>query len=268
MRVTMVWAASAAGVCFCAHPNTWMSASMHSPGCIDPDYIQVTEVVTLGVHQTAAGTALGPRSVWWKAVSSLHVRMFLHWKSQSWSETSRNRTMHRHQTQQLKEQKQHFRCLIRWSNSLCFLGVHRRAPAFSINAVVFDSREQHKALGVSFCCWHTLFCHSQALITYAHLMSPKFCGYKSQKQTLPPWGKCSPSCMEAQRVMRRSMLVLEDMLAAEGWSSADMDSHALCSVCCCCVCLQVPPCFSLLSPPRVTPQRKLRPHGSRPRDSM
>lgn len=52
-----------------------------SPGCIDPDYVQVAEVVTLGVHQTAARTALGPHSVGREAVSS-------HWESQSWSETS------------------------------------------------------------------------------------------------------------------------------------------------------------------------------------
>lgn len=70
---------------------------MPSPGCVDPDYVQVAEVVTLGVHQTAAGTALGPQPVWREAVRSLHVQMFLHWEGQSWLETSRKRNRHKHQ---------------------------------------------------------------------------------------------------------------------------------------------------------------------------
>lgn len=49
-------------------------------------------------------------------------------------------------------------------------------------------------------------------------------------------------------MMRRSTLVLEDMLAAEGWSAADMDSHALRSLGGC-LCLQVPRGLSLLSLP-------------------
>lgn len=57
------------------------------PGCIDPDYVQVAEVVTLRVHQTAARTALGPHSVRREAASSLHFQMFVHWEGQSWSET-------------------------------------------------------------------------------------------------------------------------------------------------------------------------------------
>lgn len=89
---------SAAGV-FGVHIQ---SASMHSPRCIDPDYVQVAEVVTLRVHQTAARTALGPQSVRREAVSSLHIQMFLHWESQSWSKTSRNRNRHKHQPAALR----------------------------------------------------------------------------------------------------------------------------------------------------------------------
>lgn len=74
-----------------------------SPGCIDPDYVQVAEVVTLGVHQTAARAALGPHSVRREAVSSLHVQVFLHGESQSWSETRRRSETGANICLQLKE---------------------------------------------------------------------------------------------------------------------------------------------------------------------
>lgn len=80
-----------------------MGACSHTlPGCIDPDYIQVAEVVALHVQLVAAGTALGPLSVRWDAVSSLHRMLLHHRKTQTWMETQRRsltETKTQHQVQ-------------------------------------------------------------------------------------------------------------------------------------------------------------------------
>lgn len=67
----------------CEYPNMFVYVFSCSPGGIDPDYIQVAEVVALRVQQVAAGTALGPLSVCWDTVSSLHFQLFHHWKTQT-----------------------------------------------------------------------------------------------------------------------------------------------------------------------------------------
>lgn len=54
-----------------------------SPGRIDPDDVQVAEVVALRVQQVAAGTALGPHSLCWDTVTGLHFQLFHHRKTQT-----------------------------------------------------------------------------------------------------------------------------------------------------------------------------------------
>lgn len=71
-------------------PNRARVCSQILPGCIDPDYVKVAEVVALQVHSVAAGTALGPQPVHRRAVSSLHLLLPRHWKSQTWWETQRH----------------------------------------------------------------------------------------------------------------------------------------------------------------------------------
>lgn len=129
------------------HLACFACTSVHSPGRIDPDYVQVAEVVTLGVHQTAAGTALGPQSVRREAVSSLHVQMFLHRGRQSWWETSRDGNGHKHPLASEGTKTHHVFICSKMKCLFCFLGLRRRVPTptNSISAVVFDSREQHKA---------------------------------------------------------------------------------------------------------------------------
>lgn len=70
-------------------PNYTRVCSQNLPGCIDPDYIQVAEVVALRVQLVAAGTALGPQPVRRRAVGSLHLLLSRHWKGQTWWETQR-----------------------------------------------------------------------------------------------------------------------------------------------------------------------------------
>lgn len=70
-------------------PNHARVCYLILPGCINPDYVQVAEVVALQVHSVAAGTALGPHPVRRRAVSNLHLLLSCHWKSQTWWETQR-----------------------------------------------------------------------------------------------------------------------------------------------------------------------------------
>lgn len=58
------------------HPDTFVLVSC-SPGRIDPDDVQMAEVVALGVQRGAASAASGPRSEWRGAVSGLHL-LLLH----------------------------------------------------------------------------------------------------------------------------------------------------------------------------------------------
>lgn len=72
----------------CPSPKTTTRVrSQNLPGCIDPDYIQVAEVVALRVQLVAAGTALGPRPVRRRAAGSLPLLLSRHWKGQTWWET-------------------------------------------------------------------------------------------------------------------------------------------------------------------------------------
>ena len=50
-----------------------------SPGCIDPDDIQVAEVVALRVQRAAAGATFGPHFLCCLLVLGLH-----HWKTQTY----------------------------------------------------------------------------------------------------------------------------------------------------------------------------------------
>lgn len=143
---------------------------------------------------------------------------------------------------------------------LCFLGLHRRVPVptYSTNAVVFDSREQHKALGVSFCCWRTPFCHNQALIMYSHGMSTTYRSYKSKKLT------CLQNIPEGNTHLpaRRPREWWEEACWCwrTCWRQKDgaLQTWILRSVCGC-MCLQVPRWHSFISLPHVMSPWQLRP---------
>lgn len=53
------------------------------PGCVDPDDVQVAEVVALRVQLVAAGAALGPHSVCWDKITGLCFRLLHQWKTQT-----------------------------------------------------------------------------------------------------------------------------------------------------------------------------------------
>lgn len=54
-----------------------------SPWCIDPDNIQVAEVMALRVQEAAAGATLGPDSVSLGFITGFHFQLFHHGKTQN-----------------------------------------------------------------------------------------------------------------------------------------------------------------------------------------
>lgn len=109
----------------------------------------------------------------------------------------------------------------------------------SASMLAFDSREEHKAPGVSFCGLHAL---PQPTSVHVHNFTriPQLQRHETNLKDISEGnsrGKLSPSRTEAQRVMRRSTLVLEDMAGSRGWRCGDADSSALSAAAGVCRCL-------------------------------
>lgn len=58
--------------------------SFCSPGCVDPDNVQVTEIMALIVVLDVAGTAPGPHMVWWGSITYINIWLLHDWKTQTY----------------------------------------------------------------------------------------------------------------------------------------------------------------------------------------